>query len=90
MQTEEILLEYEKRKWIRRYAGIGFLVAEVAWIATANGWLVERWLLIGGVILLALLLFLVTWRYWRCPACGRLLGRDEPKHCPECGTRLVA
>ncbi|WP_294949001.1 hypothetical protein [Sulfurivirga sp.] len=36
----------------------------------------------------------VNMRLWRCPACGAHLGKlylglNGPKHCPNCGVRLV-
>ena len=30
----------------------------------------------------------VNLAWWRCPHCGRHLGRDDSKYCPGCGRRL--
>jgi hypothetical protein len=41
----------------------------------------------GGVIVLLYIIF--PWIDWRCPSCGRHLGRAfNPRYCPKCGVRL--
>ncbi|MCI9554422.1 hypothetical protein [uncultured Oscillibacter sp.] len=53
-------------------------------------------MLIGGesiwVLLLGLAVALgavVLWkRWWRCPSCGRFLGRTKGQYCPHCGKEI--
>ena len=53
-------------------------------------------MLIGGesiwVLLLGLAVALgavVLWkRGWRCPSCGRFLGRTKGQYCPHCGKEI--
>ena len=53
-------------------------------------------MLIGGesiwVLLLGLAVALgavVVWkRWWRCPSCGRFLGRTKGQYCPHCGKEI--
>ena len=53
-------------------------------------------MLIGGesiwVLLLGLAVALgavVLWkRWWRCPSCGRFLGRTKGPYCPHCGKEI--
>lgn len=90
METDEILQAYANRKRMRWYAVIGFLICGVLWMAVANDWSIAPGLRIGVGLLFVLILFYIMWRYWRCPACDRMLGRDTYAHCPHCGTRLEA
>lgn len=30
----------------------------------------------------------ISLKFWRCPSCGRWLGRDVPQYCPHCGEHL--
>ena len=41
---------------------------------------------VGVVILLVGLV--IHLRYYRCPACGKFLGRDAVAHCPHCGSKI--
>ena len=41
---------------------------------------------VGVVILLVGLV--IHLRYYRCPACGKFLGRDAVAHCPHCGYKI--
>lgn len=43
-------------------------------------------LILMTVLTVALMVVLVV--FWRCPHCGKQLGRDVPKYCPHCGKRL--
>lgn len=42
----------------------------------------------AGCILAILAVVLVNLRFWRCPACGKNLGRTIGKYCPHCGAAL--
>lgn len=90
MQMDEILQAYANRRLIRRYTLIGFVAAELLWLAAGRGSAMSDWLFIGGLVLMGVLCVLILWRFWRCPACERALGREQYAHCPHCGTRLVA
>ncbi len=50
------------------------------------------WRLIAwGAMIFSLAVFAVLWsRLWRCPQCGKHLGRmaDGSDHCPHCGAKL--
>jgi len=50
-----------------------------------------RWILgvLSAVGVVALLI--IGGLYWRCPHCGKMLGRLDavPKHCMHCGGKLV-
>lgn len=39
-------------------------------------------------IILLLAVLVVYFVFLRCPACGRLLGRDRGEFCPHCGAKL--
>lgn len=41
---------------------------------------------VGVVILLVGLV--IHLRYYRCPACGKFLGRDTVAYCPHCGSKI--
>lgn len=43
-------------------------------------------LILMAVLAVALVAVSLIW--WRCPHCGRHLGRDVPKFCPHCGHQL--
>lgn len=89
MQTEEILQAYAKRQSIRRYTLFGTAAASVLLLVvnlTPSLW----GLMAGGVMLLVMISSAIHWRFWRCPACEKPLGREHYVHCPHCGTRLVA
>ena len=53
-------------------------------------------MLIGGGSIWILLLGMamvfgaaVLWkRWWRCPSCGRFLGRTKGQYCPHCGKEI--
>lgn len=43
-----------------------------------------------GAVVLVLSGVGCSWLVWRCPACGRYLGRNlSPKLCPHCGVPLA-
>lgn len=42
--------------------------------------------ILWGVLFLTLLV--VELRFWRCPHCGRRLGRDVKQYCTSCGEKL--
>lgn len=42
--------------------------------------------ILWGAMFLALLV--VELRFWRCPHCGRRLGRDVKQFCTHCGEKL--
>ena len=92
-ESAEIMQLFEQRRR-RRFIVLGILV--ILWgllIIVPHGreLLSERptvFFAISGVIAVGMLSFHI-WN-WRCPACGRLLGRSirSPKFCPNCGVQL--
>ncbi len=42
------------------------------------------WLALGLIVLLAVFSLI----FWRCPECGRSLGRDRCEYCRHCGRKL--
>lgn len=91
MHKDEILQEYANRKLIRRYAIIGFITVMALGTAVAKSLVIAPGLRIGVTLLLDLIVIYILWRYWRCPACERMLGQwGRFTHCSHCGTRLEA
>lgn len=39
-------------------------------------------------VVFAAALVILSLKFWRCPSCGRWLGRDVPQYCPHCGKPL--
>ena len=61
--------------------GTGIVVCAIGVIMEVS------WLVLAGVILVlaAMVQYLI---FYRCPSCGRYLGRGLPNYCPHCGEKL--
>jgi protein-S-isoprenylcysteine O-methyltransferase Ste14 len=87
-QVAEFKRSVEKRRQLQTIVigglviafGLGVLLQDK--LPFSERWLVLLWLLIavGGTIFV----FVV----WRCPACGRYLGRGRFNYCRRCGVEL--
>lgn len=94
ISDEEVVAEFEKRRaTITRLAIItgigGGAVLVLAYLGLASNTAAVLLFVIVGVYAA-----IVNVRTWRCPSCsghlGKLyLGLKEPKHCPNCGIRLI-
>lgn len=57
-------------------------------VVTAFWWAIFG---IGGTRLLTAPIGAFLWyRYWKCPACGKRLGRSIIENCSECGAKLFS
>ncbi len=89
---EQLFLEYDKRRVRRRLLGIAWFIFIVAGGLGFGATGLEgtgRYVVMGTWMLVGVALVWASWRNWRCPACDGALDRDEPRHCPHCGARLV-
>ncbi|MFZ5817706.1 MAG: hypothetical protein ACOY93_20825 [Bacillota bacterium] len=89
MEPEQVIVRFA-RKRMRRTMGLGILLL---FLLTGMPLFGER-LSQAGIALVAIALFiafgLFTWLDWRCPSCGRNLGRDfKYAHCPHCQVKLM-
>ena len=46
------------------------------------------WLFFVLACLFGFAMLLVTFKYWKCPACGKNLGGSKPTYCPHCSEKL--
>ena len=75
-------MNYKKaRKIMYWLAGIGTPI--ILWGAFAES---TALIAVGFVVVLSTLF--VNLGYWRCPHCGRHLGRDIGRYCMHCGKEL--
>ena len=44
--------------------------------------------LFGLLVAVFVALFVIQLRYWRCPCCEQMLGRDVTRYCTHCGKEL--
>ncbi len=90
MNEHEIKMLIEERKSAqRRYSYSALAAAAGVWLAGHFVPCGTRKLLYIGAIGYALYMLWLTYKNWRCPACGKLLGqRLDIDECPHCKTRF--
>lgn len=61
--------------------GAAVTAAVFSWLGESIVFLIFMWILIIACVVL-------DWVFWRCPYCGRYLGRKNVRFCPHCGNEL--
>lgn len=91
---EAVIAEYEKRAGRQKIYSAGMAVCVLFFfvyrIAFKDTWESEYGIsfpsVVGSVLLAIALIFLMTWRNWRCPLCHSYLGmKMTEQKCPRCG-----
>lgn len=90
----EVVSEFKNRK--RIIIRLAIVVGVVVSVAIILGFLGVASNAIAALIVtvVSMSALVVNLKVWRCPSCkghlGKLyLGLQEPKHCPNCGVKLV-
>jgi|GEM_PF-1771324 len=95
MAEDQVVAEFKnRRKTITRFAVVLGVVAAALVSAVSLG-ATARQASILALVITFVVSAIVNARVWRCPSCnghlGKLyLGLQEPKHCQNCGIRLIA
>lgn len=80
MENRDIYEEFSKIKKLQIIIPIIGVVIILAMVIAGLGKL-------SGFVVLGVLFF--TWYNWKCPSCGKNLGKDRTsKCCPNCGAKL--
>lgn len=65
---------------------LGLLIMEVAF--GDRGLFSGSWILKGPIIALFATAVFLLFKWWRCPKCRKLLGRNTGSYCPHCGEKI--
>lgn len=94
ISEEKVVAEFAVRHaMITRLAIVAALITGVAFFFLYKGLASNTTAIILFIAIFILAAF-VNIKVWRCPSCGGHLGKlylglKQPKHCPNCGIKLV-
>lgn len=74
---------------LKKVLHIIYWLAGICCVLIVLGSVLQNGVLYGLGFLCIFALFYVNIRYWRCPECGRHLGRDKGRYCRHCSHELT-
>ena len=78
-------MDFRKAYWVKNI--LTFLTVMFALLAILIESMIS-WLFFVLACLFGFAMLLVTFKYWKCPKCGKNLGGSKPTNCPHCSEKL--
>ena len=67
-------------------------IQDILWgvegISLLLGYVLNRDLFVAAGVIVLILIFAVRAKFWKCPYCGKYIGRDLGYFCKNCGKEL--